>query len=342
VDEVRAWENVKLRRMFGMKRAPNEGRFEYNVRTSRKIAGWFETAGLPRLHRRLLQSVYRWAAVSQTWKLESGASPLRLVWNVRTKAVWQEQHQVWLLLDPRNKGGRRHRKPGSLLSWEQLMVDTAGLHWRFDAQDATTWRKGQPEWMAVACEQLHVQPRGLPKDKSGQHRVPRAATVILSIWRPGDLQEWSRQHNSFEIRLDSQLLARWLQADTRLEGSELGGRLDCVLVSIANVVSCGWAPRHPWSHWAIWVPREMNVLADAMANWSMDTGLSCAWINSSLQTKRWRGNAALFADGGYRHKAQKSAAGWACFQVLQGQPTLAACGSVVLDASKSDSFLAEL
>ena len=74
----------------------------------------------------------------------------------------------------------------------------------------------------------------------------------------------------------------------------------------------------------------------------MDTNQSCVWLNDDLKERGWRGNAALFADGGYRHKTSKAAAGWACFQVVLGQPTLAASGAVVMDASRSDSFLAEL
>ena len=265
-DEIKAWENIKLRRMFGMKRIPGEGRFEYNVRASRKIAGWFDKLGLPRLHHRLLQAVFRWAPVTQSWKLECGDTPLKQLWNIRTKASWHEQHEVWLMLDLTNKGKWRHRKPGSLLTWEQLLVDTVGLHWRNLTGDAPAWRKTTSSWMTSACEHLRLQPRAWANSSQEQRHAPHSASVLLSIWKPGDLEQWWRPRNCFEIRLDNQLLARWLQADVRLEGVELAGRLNCILNSIVSVTRCEWSARHPWSHWVQWIPRETNALADALAN----------------------------------------------------------------------------
>jgi hypothetical protein len=56
--ELRTWELQKLRMMLRLQRRPEEGQFQYNVRTASQISNWYRKNGLEMAYGRVLKSVF--------------------------------------------------------------------------------------------------------------------------------------------------------------------------------------------------------------------------------------------------------------------------------------------
>ena len=51
---IRRWESRWLRKLLRLRRKPDEGAMQYNVRTNKLIHSWFERTGTKMLHQRIL------------------------------------------------------------------------------------------------------------------------------------------------------------------------------------------------------------------------------------------------------------------------------------------------
>ena len=334
--QLRTWENQKLRRTLRMRRRPDEGRQTHFERTATAIGDTFKKLGYKRLHHRALTAVHRWATRVLNFKLPGGHSPLADLLNARTKQQWGERRDAWQWLDPHSTLGWRHRKPGSIRGWEQIFVDTMGMDWRqLATSQPTLWSRGERDWLNKASRSL-----GLPE--LAPTRAPAEAHLSASLttptWLPEDLCQLWRNARCFELRLDNQLLVDRLRAKSRT--MNITAAWTTLLDTIAFLVEHGWTPRQRTGHWAHWVPRHRNKLADAMANMAMDNRCNLAWASSTAPTADL-GNFIWTSDGGYRHRSGESASAWACWRVHDGDIVLAACGAVYVQNGQ-DSLCSEM
>ena len=92
---------------------------------------------------------------------------------------------------------------------------------------------------------------------------------------------------------------------------------------------------------AEWRPRELNKVADALANEAMDRGESFERWHVNQKGLRGR-HILVFTDGGVRPSRGQAAAAWAVVALQDGEPKLVMEGAVVLVYhSRMSSFVAE-
>ena len=92
----------------------------------------------------------------------------------------------------------------------------------------------------------------------------------------------------------------------------------------------GWSLRHAWADWAHWIPRERNVLADALANAALDQD-----SNLGIQPEGQNGNFnpcnfVMVSDGAARASSGTTSAAWAILAFTPSTIHLVAGGALLL------------
>ena len=334
LSRIRAWENNKLRKMFALKRRPEEPRTQYLQRTSKTIGTWFAKLRFRRLHELVLMRIHKWASEALVFRHPCGDSPLASLLRSRSKHEWEETRQVNAWLDPHNTTHWRHWRPGQILAWENPMVNVMGTSW-WDAAgtDGREWHISRPHFVSKCCEKWGL----LALDATPTICQPLHAltTMKLPIWTEQDKQ-WMRSGMCFEFRVDNQLLSDWCGGRAACAETLYRNRILTIVGILAGVVrEHGWAGRQAHHDWIKWIPRQRNRIPDALANLAMNRESSVYW-KSPLTIDLWDCNLVAFSDGG-RRSSGSSGAGWAlyCWRKTCSQPMLLACGAVYYQSEQS-------
>ena len=133
---------------------------------------------------------------------------------------------------------------------------------------------------------------------------------------------------SFECRVDNQLLASWIAGAAKCGCTVFKDRVEnCIEILRGLVQHQNWQLRDVVSNMVLWIPRERNVFADALANEALDHKFSF-----STEGPRPCPNDANFvtvSDGACRGGGQSSSAAWAIFAVRGEKLDLVAAGAVL-------------
>ena len=77
--------------------------------------------------------------------------------------------------------------------------------------------------------------------------------------------------------MDNALVASWLNGAASTKIASYVDRVATAVDMLQSLVRfAGWSLRWPHSDWVSWIPRERNVIADALANMCLDKGHNLA------------------------------------------------------------------
>ena len=331
------WENQLIRKIFRMRRRPEEGQFEYNARTARRTQLMFDNSRIPRIHHCILTAVHRWAGVVVASRSNDLRSPLGVLLEARCARAWLETRETNQLLDPRNEYRWRHRKPGQLVSFEGVLIRAYGEDWLDAAKSGdTSWKRTRLDFVEKVCT-LWVKPK--PHLPGPGKSCTLASSIMTPMWLTHAV-DWARPDHCFEFRVDNKPLADWLSGQARCSTPKARARLNIISERIAEWLSGGpWMTRAIHYDWIRWVPRCSNAVADALANFSMDCQCSIGWQSDAWSTLRRTSdkfNVVVLTDGGAR--IDTASAGWVIFlwRPTHKLPLLVACGGILLEAVSSD------
>eukprot|EP00973_Karenia_brevis_P070793 9840002-Karenia_brevis.AAC.1 len=142
--------------------------------------------------------------------------------------------------------------------------------------------------------------------------------------------EWQRKARCFECRVDNAVLASWLNGTAVCCTSNSSPRVATLQATFLSMIeSDGWDLRHPWANWVEWVPRERNILADALANYALDGHLSFA-VYGDMPGQGC--NFVAVSDGASRSGTGVSSASWAILAFVEQDIVLVAAGAKLFDA----------
>ena len=338
LSRVRAWENNKLPKMLRLRRAPDEGRASYNIRTANRIANWFESLQLPRLHHELLMRVHSWASKLTSFKLPYGEQPLKDLLMARSAQHWSETRDGNIWLDASNVTGWRHARGGKQVSaWESALVATYGLCWWtvFD-RDRQLWACSRKDFVNKFCALA-----GLSRMTTGKHDYRQVNAAVLSVptWTDDDFN-WEKLGESFECRVDNAALAQWTSGTATFDTEAGQWRSTQVFEHLRALVRTqSWNFRYRVSSWVVWVPRERNRLADHLANLALDrkTSYTVGGL-SSVDSKSH--NFVTLSDEAARGSSATAAAAWAIIAMRGLDVSIVAAGALLLQEGTS-SLMAE-
>ena len=124
-----------------------------------------------------------------------------------------------------------------------------------------------------------------------QHEKPEATKIHI---------EWERFHGCFLFMVDCQPLSDIINGRIPLKCLDLEETLADTLHSVEKMLDCGWQPCGLWTDPVKWVPREHNVVADFLCNYSMDTCKTWHQISDLKLPDQF--NLLLHSDGGARRE----------------------------------------
>ena len=262
-----------------------------------------------------------------------------LLMKARNMKHWEETKDANSWLDFANTTQWRHAKPGKQSPWEDPLVRVYGLSW-WDAPstDLAAWKASRVSFVARLCEEwkLHKPPGA---EQCGPTLAGRRAKAPVKIpqWDVADL-EWDRQEKSFEFRVDNQLLASWMVGTATCMVQEYQPKLAYLMRTLLHIVTCqGWCLRHTRADWVRWIPREKNVLADALANAALYKGMNIG-VEGDKQNG---GNFIMVSDGAARSSTGKASAAWAILAFNSCDIQLISGGAILL-LGKATALQAEM
>ena len=186
----------------------------YMRRTSDTIRRWYEQHHLQRAHQRLLSAAHNWGGEVCSFAI-AGEQPLYRLLHEKCLSNWLEKRDVYAAFDPKNTMGWRHWKPGHSISWEDVFVTCYGEQWWAHAQSGKkAWRAYKHQFVDKCCGMWSLQPFS-SEDRSGDRLAP-AGKISLPIFTGRDCT-WQRLAHSFELRVDSLLLAQWTTLRAELQ-----------------------------------------------------------------------------------------------------------------------------
>ena len=139
---------------------------------------------------------------------------------------------------------------------------------------------------------------------------------------------------------DNQSLANVLNGAEEYRGGDEITRRSLIASTnhLGNIVEHGWQTRDVRHDYILWRPRELNTLADYLANVAMDRSNSSEWTWDRVQHIKPPYSLQIFTDGGRRNDASASAA-WAIFTMRKDEFKLVGTGNYFMHAP--DSFRTE-
>ena len=164
--------------------------------------------------------------------------------------------------------------------------------------------------------------------KQEKPHAPSGCTLQVPQWHPEDMQ-WSRPGRSFECRVDNALLASWCVGQAAVNEGAYVSRVAAVTHVLQELLlKEDWTLRWPAADWVKWVPRELNVMADSLANMCIDKVCNIAVHGLAPQTSCT--NLVTLSDGACRSSTSKSSASWCIVAFTRDTLSLAAAGGVCL------------
>ena len=328
---IKRWENHKLRRMLHLRRRPEENRGGHMLRTGQRINAWFQKLAIQRTHEKLLALHHGWAAMMVAHTTGRGAKPMYHLLRARCLQHWRETREGNAWIDPSNQSGWRHSKSGPQSHWEQVLAKVHGESW-WDAPlaDPSAWRSARHDFVRRVCEMF-----GMQRQSAAQKPVafvPKC-TLTLPQWLPGDMA-WGRASMSFEFRVDNAVVANWMTGAASVTVECFRDRVAVAAEVLQELIfKGGWCTRWPHADWVKWVPRELNVIADALANRCLDLGHNIAVQGAVPEIGS--ANMVLVSDGARRGADLSCAASWAVLAFTDNGISFVAGGAVKFPAEVS-------
>ena len=273
----------------------------------------------------------------------------------RCRAWWEA---IKDLRTQRHAASFVHTGKGSRQEWEDIFCSVFGPAWRqirdqcaqmsewmalypqFERSIVSMW--GLPVCFTRRCEEIPDNPGVEPKRRRLALRALEDMPTShgrseLSVKLPGQ--------TSFAFFVDCKPLADVMAGRAPLRADGMGPIFERMTTRIFHLLDAKWHLTDPTDDPVVWVRRESNVIADYLANYTMDNRVDWA---EKIQVDRVGRNLRDFniichSDGGTRGQSCSSAA-W-CVEALSWQSgtqtaiTLA-MGGLFLERPVS-SFLAE-
>ena len=280
--EVRTWELQLLRRLLRLRRRPEEGAMNYNMRTSSMICKWLSNSRLDSAHVKVIRFVYKAAWREKAFHLDGGDAPLKQVRSYRD-AMWWQTWQAISTRAERQRLGIRHAQVGQQkTAWEHPFVTVWGLDWRSRLQNAATlseWMKSCGEFVETLCDKWHLPV--IAETKPVLSLFMQTIKLKTTIHDPPDLlfnpkqEAWGEGHRRIWIQTDNQQVAAIFNGSSLLCGDGL--RPPCVRIArlLSKLLQAGCLPRKDTTAIIEWDPREFNGVADHAANCALD--MRSAW-----------------------------------------------------------------
>ncbi len=323
--DLRSWELRSLRRMFKMRRKPEESYMQFNMRTAGQLERWLRHSGVAMIHQRILKQVYKAAWTEKMSPCGFGANPLAWAREFRD-SMWWEGICASSSKRQRLDQGVRHGQSGWVrLPWEYPFTVVFGTTWRNHRNKHSSlahWMRGCDGFISAICQawKLPAMDDRIQSDTSIFHlHVPQV------IEKPPPLpphkldRHWQRNGKRIWVQVDCQTVAEVLAGRAKLDAPDL----EPIFIRIARLLlrlrSLSWKPLHSALDFVIWAPREFNSVADHAVNATLDTGESWSRKHESLHSalKRERTCMKLCVDGGLRRNGSTpaiAAAGFALFE----------------------------
>eukprot|EP00973_Karenia_brevis_P030761 4242058-Karenia_brevis.AAC.1 len=150
--EVIRWERSHLRRVFRMRRAPDEGAMRYNKRTLLKLERWYELCEFKPIHIVLLEQCH-----ANMWHERAYGKAAGEIRRERAAAWWEFFKNISAAKRKREDTSFVHPRTGPQLNIDDLMVSVWGIDWRVHLDtcgDQGEWRKGRRDFVQRACAAL--------------------------------------------------------------------------------------------------------------------------------------------------------------------------------------------
>ena len=262
---VRRWELRWVRKLLRLRRRPEEGRMQFNTRTSKQLKNWFHQTGTKFLHQRILQAIHKSA-----WRegLVGGGLGEKLLLDLRT----QRCRMIWDVIKSAPISCRRaenmaHARPGSVCEWEDVLVQHYGHDWRHRRDECTSctdWQKGCDAFINATCTAWNLPP--LRSRPSSDEPVSAAKDAHSSRSEPDIDQNleipWESQQGRFLFVVDCQPLQRLACGHTGLLNEQFRPPLYRIVDNLAEFIAQGLLPPSSAADPVLWAKRHRNSVAD--------------------------------------------------------------------------------
>ena len=193
----------------------------------------------------------------------------------------------------RAEQGCLHWTKGPHTEWEDALVSAFGASWR-DIRDQCKslkdWLSHLPRFLDVTCRAWSLPLPKAPPILTEPVERPVKKRVVRSLdglpvghahGIPASLCGSGRLHKSFQFIVDCQPLQRAACGYCPLESEEVAVVFERITTNIQSIFKAGWRPPRAWDDSITWHRREHNVVADFLANYTMDRKESwnkiCDW-----------------------------------------------------------------
>jgi hypothetical protein len=290
--KIKRWEYQCLRRLFRFKRKPEEGREAFNMRTSKRIYDWSVKFKCRLLHHRVLIAVFQ-----SSWRegvSMSGMPPhLQTLRRTRNRLWWDGVKDESVLT--RTHHDMKRAAKGPLTEWEDALVLVFGSSWRNirnDCANEIEWSSHMPHFVNELCKLW-----GLPRMAN---QADARSTVALARIRneaneaneksllthsdmPAshcdtdvDTYGWHYECHACIFVVDCKPLQEVVCGHSPLKGDSLRPVLRRITNNLAAILAVKWSPPAAWGDPILWRRRDHNIMADFLANWTMNEQRS--WV----------------------------------------------------------------
>ena len=130
---------------------PRESWGEWQKRTYKTASLILARAGVPKLLEGMVRSKHQWAG--HLARMPDDAVP-KLLSRWRDTEWWERLHNENMRLDPRNRTGWKHNRPGEHNRWDLALHNHYGEAWRTLAQDRDNWKALEDSWADAELRRL--------------------------------------------------------------------------------------------------------------------------------------------------------------------------------------------
>ena len=327
---VKRWEFKWLRRMLGIRRAPEEGRQAYHSRSSRRIVAWGRQTSHKFMRQRLFTEVFRSAWRERHVPAPDGHNYLSDLREARDRHWWDgvKDQSVWL----RGHFDFKHWSKGAFAEWEDVLVHAHGLKWRSFRSTFTSlqsWMSQATCFVNFVCDKFGLprmadigagEPVPLPKR-------PRRHCTLDDLPMPSmsaASHDWHTTSKCFICVVDCLPVQGVACGHGPLLAPDLKSTFDRIAENFAAMLDASWTPPRPWMDPVMWKRRGLNTVADYLANFTMDSARSwsksftwpfpgmsisdcnlAAWSDGGSRRYRCAASAWIVEVGAYEHGAWK-------------------------------------
>ena len=276
--DLKRWEFRWLRRALRMRRRPAELQQVYHVRTSELIKKGLALCNVRLAHHRVLAAVFANAWREKRQDMPGCTNHLANQRNCRTRLWWE--FEKCLSSQSRLKRSRQ----GPLPEWEDALTCVFGVEWRQLRDTCATieeWKSKERFFINSVCE-LWDLPSLLEPTQAEQMEGPcadakRTRKEFKSKLPPchsldgfdRDLP-WQMSGRRCSFIVDCKPLQQVACGACLLLSSNLKCTFESITGNFAAILGKGWLPARAWDDPVIWKRRNENVIADYLANHTMN------------------------------------------------------------------------